>query len=122
MTSTSSSALQAMREAHRQLENGLDIQFGDPDQAREYFRTVHRLLQGAIAREEAQHDPRVEVLARVLEPAAFDDTPESEHWTADQRAELRETTIQTARQQLVALDSLERDNFNRRAIDATIGR
>lgn len=116
MTVIGSQALQAMREAAWQLDQGDWVQ-------------ANKVLQAAIAKEEAKSDPRVEVLARVLEPAAFDDPLEG--WTVAQQAELREDTMQAARAGLIAVDAYEaggshgmtirRAPTNAELKDATIG-
>jgi hypothetical protein len=103
MTSAPSVALTAMREAEQIQRQAMARYPGDARSAREYA-AVLGLLQIALAHAEAELDPRIEVVAASLDPAAFDG---SDTYTPAQAAESQRCALADARRALVALDAFE---------------
>lgn len=123
MTTATSAALLAMRQAEDLLGGGLDLLSGFRNETREVgarqCATGVDLLRAAIAHEEARLDPRLEVVACVLAPAAFNVTESG--YSSEQAAEARRIALTDAREVLDALDAYTHAR-NTTELDATIGR
>lgn len=121
MTTATSAALLAMREAEERLDRARRLA---PQPGRMYFalleiESTRDALRAAIAHEEARLDSRVEVVAAALAPAAFNVTESG--YSPEQAAEERRHALADARAVLDALDAYTHAR-NEAELDALIGR